>query len=53
VRSHLAISRSIFRRQGPDQLQAHDLLAPLCGWFTEGMKTGAVEDAKLVLAELR
>jgi class 3 adenylate cyclase/tetratricopeptide (TPR) repeat protein len=39
--------------KGGKSKQAHDLLAPLCGWFTKGMETGAVEDAKLVLAELR
>jgi predicted ATPase/class 3 adenylate cyclase len=33
--------------------QAHDLLAPLYDWFTEGFETADLRDAKLLLNELR
>ena len=32
--------------------QAHDLLAPVYGWFTEGFDTADVKEAKAVLGEL-
>jgi predicted ATPase/class 3 adenylate cyclase len=32
--------------------EAHDLLAPICGWFTEGFDTPDLEDAKALLNEL-
>jgi len=32
--------------------EAHDLLAPVYGWFTEGFDTPDLEDAKAVLDEL-
>ena len=32
--------------------EAHDLLAPICGWFTEGFDTADLKDAKGLLDEL-
>ncbi len=32
--------------------EAHDLLAPVYGWFTEGVDTPELEEAKALLAEL-
>ena len=32
--------------------QARDLLAPVCGWFTEGFDTADLKDAKALLDEL-
>ncbi len=32
--------------------EAHDLLAPLYGWFTEGFDTPDLKDAKALLDEL-
>ncbi len=32
--------------------EAHDLLAPIYGWFTEGFETRDLKDAKLLLDEL-
>ena len=33
--------------------QAHDLLAPVYGWFTEGLDTADLQDAKALLDELQ
>jgi predicted ATPase len=33
--------------------QAHDLLGPVYGWFTEGFDTRDLKDAKALLDELR
>jgi predicted ATPase len=33
--------------------QAHDLLAPVYGWFTEGFDTADLRDAKALLDEVR
>jgi predicted ATPase len=35
-----------------EQQQAHDLLAPVYDWFTEGFDTGDLKDAKALLDEL-
>jgi predicted ATPase len=32
--------------------EAHDLLAPIYGWFTEGFDTADLKDAKALLDEL-
>ena len=32
--------------------KAHDLLAPVYGWFTEGFDTADLKDAKALLDEL-
>jgi predicted ATPase len=35
------------------QSEAHDLLAPVYDWFTEGFETADLKDAKALLEELR
>jgi predicted ATPase/class 3 adenylate cyclase len=42
----------LWRDQGKRQ-QAHDLLAPVYGWFTEGFDTLDLKQAKALLGELR
>jgi predicted ATPase len=42
----------LWRDQGKRQ-QAHDLLAPVYGWFTEGFDTLDLKDAKALLEQLR
>ena len=32
--------------------EAHDLLAPIYGWFTEGFETADLKDAKALLEKL-
>jgi predicted ATPase len=40
-------------RQSQDKRQnAHDLLAPVYGWFTEGFDTADLKDAKALLDAL-
>ncbi len=39
------------RTQGRTE-EAHDLLAPVTGWFTEGFETADLRDAKALLDEL-
>ena len=41
----------LWRDQGNRQ-QAHDLLAPVYGWFTEGFDTLDLKEAKALLEEL-
>jgi tetratricopeptide (TPR) repeat protein len=41
----------LWRDQGRCQ-QAHDILAPIYGWFTEGLDTPVLQDAKALLDEL-
>jgi predicted ATPase len=42
----------LWRDQGKRQ-QAHDLLAPVYGWFTEGFDTLDLKDAKAMLEQLK
>jgi predicted ATPase len=42
----------LWRDQGKPQ-QAHELLAPVYGWFTEGFGTLDLKEAKTLLEELR
>jgi predicted ATPase len=42
----------LWRDQGKRQ-QAHDLLAPVYGWFTEGFDTLDLKEAKGLLEQLR
>ncbi len=42
----------LWRDQGK-RAQAHDLLAPVYAWFTEGFDTADLKDAKALLDELR
>ena len=41
----------LWQQQGKRQ-EAHDLLAPVYGWFTEGFETADLQDAKALLDEL-
>ena len=41
----------LWQSQGKGQ-EAHDLLAPVYGWFTEGFDTADLQDAKTLLNEL-
>jgi predicted ATPase len=41
----------LWRDQGRRQ-QAHDILAPIYGWFTEGFDTPVLKDARMLLDEL-
>jgi predicted ATPase len=42
----------LWRDQGKRQ-QAHDLLAPVHGWFTEGFDTLDLKEAKSLLEQLK
>ena len=44
-------SRASWADQGK-RTEAHDLLAPVYGWFTEGFDTADLKDAKALLDEL-
>ena len=39
-------------RYRPRQKVGKDLLAPVCGWFTEGFDTADLKEAKTLLTEL-
>ncbi len=41
----------LWRDQGK-RTEAHDLLAPVYGWFTEGFDTPVLKEAKALLDEL-
>jgi predicted ATPase len=47
-----AMSLSRLRQQQGKCQEAHDLLAPVYGWFTEGFDTVDLQDAKALLDEL-
>jgi predicted ATPase len=51
LRAVMSMAR-LWRDQGKRQ-QAHDLLAPVYGWFTEGFDTLDLKQAKALLEELR
>jgi class 3 adenylate cyclase/predicted ATPase len=51
LRSATSMAR-LWRSQGKRQ-QAHDLLAPVYGWFTEGFDTLDLKEAKSLLEQLR
>jgi predicted ATPase/class 3 adenylate cyclase len=51
LRAAMSMAR-LWRDQGKRQ-QAHDLLAPVYGWFTEGFDTLDLKEAKPLLDELR
>jgi predicted ATPase len=51
LRSAMSMAR-LWHGQGKRQ-QAHDLLAPVYGWFTEGFDTLDLKQAKALLHELR
>jgi predicted ATPase len=50
LRSATSLARS-WRDQGK-RTEARDLLAPIYGWFTEGMDTPDLKEAKALLDEL-
>jgi predicted ATPase len=51
LRAATSLSR-LWAGQGK-RAMAHDLLAPIYGWFTEGFETADLRDAKALLDELR
>jgi predicted ATPase len=50
LRAAMSLTR-LWRDQGKRQ-QAHDLLAPVYGWFTEGFDTLDLKEARALLNEL-
>ena len=50
LRAATALARML-RARG-DRAAARDLLAPVYGWFTEGLDTADLKDAKALLDEL-
>ena len=50
VRAAMSLAR-LWRDQGKVQ-QAHELLAAVYGWFTEGFDTRDLKEAKVLLEEL-
>jgi predicted ATPase len=50
VRAATSLAR-LWRDQGR-RAEAHDLLAPVYGWFTEGFDTADLKEAKALLDEL-
>jgi predicted ATPase len=51
LRAATSLSR-LWQQQGKRQA-AHDLLAPIYGWFTEGFDTADLQEARALLAALR
>jgi predicted ATPase len=49
LRAALSLSR-LWQRQGR-RTEAHELLAPIYGWFTEGFGTADLQEAKVLLDE--
>ena len=50
LRAAMSLSR-LLQRQGK-RAEAHDLLAPIYDWFTEGFDTADLQEAKALLQEL-
>ena len=50
LRTAISLAR-LWQRQGK-RAEAHELLAPIYGWFTEGFETADLQEAKALLAEL-
>ncbi len=50
LRAAMSLAR-LWRHQGKRD-KAHDLLAPVYGWFTEGFDTLDLKEAKALLGEL-
>jgi predicted ATPase len=50
LRAAMSLAR-LWQQQGKRQA-AHDLLAPVYGWFTEGFDTADLQEAKVLLKEL-
>ncbi|MGF9764392.1 hypothetical protein AAII07_55775 [Microvirga sp. 0TCS3.31] len=49
---HAATSLARLWRNQHRKQAAYDLLAPICGWFTGGLETSALRDAKSLLGEI-
>jgi predicted ATPase len=47
-----AMSLSHLWQQQDQRVQARELLAPIYGWFTEGLDTADLQEAKALLEEL-
>jgi predicted ATPase len=50
LRAATSLAR-LWGEQG-QRTEAHDLLAPVYGWFTEGFETADLKEAKALLDEL-
>ena len=50
LRAATSLAR-LWQRQGK-RAEAHELLAPIYGWFTEGFDTADLQEAKALLADL-
>jgi len=50
LRAAMSLVR-LWQQQGKGA-EAHSLLAPICGWFTEGFDTADLREAKALLEEL-
>ena len=50
LRTSMSLAR-LWREQGKRQ-EAHDLLAPIYNWFTEGFDTADLKEAQTLLAQL-
>jgi predicted ATPase len=50
LRAAMSLSR-LWRQEGKDK-DAHELLTPIYGWFTEGFDTADLKEAKVLLEEL-
>ena len=50
LRAAMSLAR-LWQRQGK-RAEAHELLAPIYGWFTEGFDTADLQDAKALLDAL-
>ena len=50
LRAAMSLSR-LWQQQGK-RTEAHALLAPVFGWFTEGFDTADLQEAKALLEEL-
>jgi predicted ATPase len=50
LRAAMSLSR-LWQQQGK-RVEAHELLAPIYGWFTEGFDTADLQEAKALLVEL-
>jgi TOMM system kinase/cyclase fusion protein len=51
LRAAMSLAR-LWQQQGK-QAEAHDLLAPIYGWFTEGFDTADLQEAKALLEALK
>ena len=51
LRAAMSLAR-LWQRQGK-RAEAHALLAPIYGWFTEGFDTADLQEAKALLVELQ